>query len=87
MADAAFKNHVLAALRGTLFSGPDDYVTVTDGEGDAVHVLIISPQFGGKRAKEKRDLVWGELVARLKPDEWSRVSLVAAKTPEEAMAE
>ena len=87
MAEQAFKESIVQTLRNAYFNKEGDYISVADGEGDAVHVLIISPQLGGKRAKEKRDLVWGNLIANLKPEEWARISLVAAKTPEEAMAE
>lgn len=87
MAEKAFKEAISQTLKKAYFNKEGDYISVTDGDGDAVHVLIISPQLGGKRAKEKRDLVWGNLIAHLKPEEWARISLVAAKTPEEAMAE
>lgn len=87
MAEQAFKDAIIGVLNKNLFNKPGDYISVTDGDGDAVHVLVISPQLGGKRAKEKRDLIWGELVANLKQEEWARISLVAAKTPEEALTE
>ena len=87
MADQAFKDAIIGVLTQAVFNKPGDYVTVTDGDADAVHVLIISPQVGGKRAKEKRDLIWGTLIAGLKPEDWTRISLIAAKTPEEALTE
>lgn len=87
MADQALKDRVVAALQHTLFNKPGDYVAVTDGDADAVHILVISPQIGGKRAKEKRDLIWGELIARLAQQDWQRVSLLVAKTPQEALAD
>ena len=87
MAEQTIKERVAGALRHTLFNQPDDYVAVTDGDGDLLHVLVVSPKIGGKGASEKRDLIWGELVGRLTQPEWSRVSLLVAKTPDEVMAE
>lgn len=87
MADEEIKERVATALRHTLFNQPEDYVAVTDGDGDLLHVLVISPRVRGKRASEKRDLIWGELINRLTQPEWSRVSLLVAKTPDEVMAE
>jgi acid stress-induced BolA-like protein IbaG/YrbA len=86
MADDALKETIKDVLQKNYFKGQDEYVDVSDGEGDSVHVLIISRQLGGKRAKEKRDLIWGELTAHLKPEQWQRISLLVAKTPDEVVA-
>jgi acid stress-induced BolA-like protein IbaG/YrbA len=87
VADQTLKDKITSVLKQSLFNQPGDYVAVTDGDEDLAHVLVISPQLGGKKAREKRDLIWDELMAKLAEDEWQRISLVAAKTPEEVMAE
>ena len=87
MADQALKDKVRTALADAYFNQPTDYIAVTDSEAGDMRVLIVSPQLGGKRAKEKRDLVWGALFARLTQPEWGQIVTLVAKTPDEVMAE
>ncbi len=86
MADAALKQKIVTALKAGYFKDPDDFVDVSDGTDDNVHVVIVSRKFSGRRMKEKNDLIWSELTGKLGADEWSKVSLSVGVTPEEIKA-
>ncbi len=45
-----------------------------------------SRKFDGRRMKEKNDLIWSVLVAKLAPEEWGKVSLSVGASPEEIKA-
>ena len=86
MADAQIKQKVRDALKGGYFQGPDDLVDVSDGPDDSIHVVIVSRKFDGRRMKEKNDLIWSDLVEKLRPEEWGKVSLSVGASPEEIKA-
>jgi stress-induced morphogen len=86
MATAALKKKIAAVLRNGYFKDPSDFVDVSDGADDDVHIVIVSRKFDGKRTTEKRDLIWSELMEHLKPIEWSKISLSIGKSPEEIKA-
>jgi stress-induced morphogen len=73
-------------LKDVYFRDPDDMVDVSDGPDDSVHLVIVSRKFDGRRLKEKNDLVWNLLTQNLSPDEWGRISLTIAASPEEIKA-
>lgn len=83
MADPAIKENIRTELQKTYFNKPDDWVDVSDGDGDNIHVVIVSRQLGGMRAKEKTDLIWSVLTEKTPPAHWGRISLVTATSPEE----
>jgi stress-induced morphogen len=83
MATAALKRKIAKALKQGFFKDPDDFVDVSDGSGDSVHIVVVSRKFNGRRMKEKNDLIWSELQDRLKADEWGRISLSVGVTPDE----
>ncbi|MBX6312123.1 MAG: hypothetical protein IRY99_04270 [Isosphaeraceae bacterium] len=86
MADEALKRKIYDLLRHGYFKDPDDYVYVSDGMGDNVHVVLVSPKLEGRRSKERDDLIWSELLKGLQPEEWGRVSLSIGYSPEELKA-
>jgi stress-induced morphogen len=84
MADQSLKMKIKNALRSTnYFNATEDYVNVSDGQDDDVHVVIVSDKFNGKRMKEKHDLIWSALLNSLSNDEWGQVSLTIGRSPEE----
>ena len=86
MADAQLKKKILAVLKASYFSDPDDAVDVSDGPEDSIHLVIFSRKFTGKSMKEKHDLIWSELRQKLNTDEWNRISLSIGTSPEEIKA-
>lgn len=86
MADAQLKQKVHDALKRAYFQAPEDLVDVSDGPDDAIHLVIISRKFDGRRMKEKNDLIWSILVKELRPEEWGKVSLSVGASPEEIKA-
>jgi acid stress-induced BolA-like protein IbaG/YrbA len=86
MADSALKSKIHDVLKCGYFNDPDDLVDVSDGPDDSIHLVIVSRKFDGRRMKEKNDLIWSELVKHLPAEEWGRVSLSVATSPEEIKA-
>lgn len=86
MAEQAVKDHIRDSLRNAYFNKLDDLVDVSDGDGDNIHIVVVSRQLGGKRAKEKTDLLWSILTQNLPPEQWGKITLVTATTPEELKA-
>jgi len=86
MADSQLKQKIYDALRSDYFKDADDFVDVSDGPEDSIHVVIVSRKFDGRRMKEKNDLIWAVLVKNLVPEVWSRVSLSIGTGPEEIKA-
>lgn len=78
---------LLAKIHQTLKSGhfPDesDFVDVSEGDDGGIHIVVVSRKFDGKRPKDKRELIWNDLMAGLTQAEWSQVSLAVARSPEE----
>ena len=81
MADNLLKKKVRDALRTTYFNAPDDLVDVSDGDGDNVHVVVVSRKFD-KESNVKEDLIWSVLTDKLEPEEWGKVSLWTGVSPE-----
>jgi hypothetical protein len=86
MADASLKEKIGMALKKGYFKDPGDLVDVSDGLDDNVHVVIVSRKFDGRRMQEKEDLIWSQLIEKLSPDEWGKVSLSIGVSPEEIKA-
>lgn len=86
MADLLLKKKVRDALKASYFSDAEDLVDVSDGPGDAIHLVIVSRKFDGRRMKEKNDLIWSVLTKELQPEEWGKVSLSVGASPEEIKA-
>ncbi|MBX6312124.1 MAG: hypothetical protein IRY99_04275 [Isosphaeraceae bacterium] len=64
----------------------DDAVFVSDGPDDDIHVMVVSRKLGGRRLKEKHDLIWSEFTKALGPEERSKASLSIGVGPEEIKA-
>jgi len=86
MADEQLKKRVREVLTGGYFHDRDDLVDLSDGPDDSIHVVIVSRKFDGKHMKEKHDLIWSELIQKLPPDVWGKVSLSIGVSPEELKA-
>jgi hypothetical protein len=86
MADASLKDKIGTVLKKGYFKDPDDLVDVSDGLDDNVHLVIVSRKFDGRRMQEKEDLIWSQLIEKLSPDEWGKVSLSIGVSPEEIKA-
>jgi stress-induced morphogen len=86
MADKQLKKKIHDALKDGYFRDQEDFVDVSDGVDDNIHVVIVSRKFDGRRMKDKNDLIWSELVKNLPPEEWGKVSLSIGTSPEEIKA-
>jgi len=86
VADDELKKKIEDVLKNGYFNDPKDLVDVSDGPDDTVHVVVVSRKFDGYRMKEKHDLIWSDLVQKLKPEEWGQVTLSMGVSPEEIKA-
>ena len=86
MADCQLKQKIHDELKVAYFKDPEDLVDVSDGPDDSIHLVIVSRKFDGHRIKEKNDLIWSVLVNKLLPEEWGKISLSVATSPEEIKA-
>lgn len=86
MADQIVKDRIRDELRSAYFNRPDDLVDVSDGDADNIHVVVVSRQLGGMRSRDKVDLIWSVLTQHTPPDQWGRISLVTATSPEDLKA-
>jgi hypothetical protein len=86
MADCQLKQKVRDVLKTGYFKDPEDLVDVSDGPDDSIHIVIVGRKFDGHRMKEKNDLIWSQLVQKLQPEEWGKVSLSVGTSPEEIKA-
>ena len=83
MASLALKTKIHDTLKQGYFNGSADFVDVSDGYDDLVHVVVVSRKFDGRRVKEKSELIWTELFKNLTEDEWGKVSLSVGASPDE----
>ena len=83
MACEVLKQKIYDVLKDGCFDDTKDFVDVSDGYDDLVHVVVVSRKFEGKRRPERRDLILNELFNNLSDDEWGLVSLSVTKAPEE----
>lgn len=82
MAEQVLKEKIRDVLRGGAFPGSDDYVYVSDGVDDNIHVVVVSPKFEGRGMFESQDAIFDELTKSMPWDEVSRVSLLIGVSPE-----
>ena len=83
MACEILKQKIHDTLRGGYFSDAKDFVDVSDGSADHVHIVIVSRKFNGHTMGDRTDIIWNELVKNLSQEEWRHVFLSIGMLPEE----
>ena len=83
MACKKLKHKIHSLLKLGYFSGVKDFVDVSDGAGDLIHVVVVSRKFNGHTMKGRGDIIWDELLKHLSDEEWGHVSLLIGATPED----
>ena len=83
MACKILKQKIHDTLRGGYFSDAKDFVDVSDGSADHVHIVIVSRKFNGYTMGDRTDIIWDELVKNLSQEEWRHVFLSIGMLPEE----
>lgn len=84
MACEMLKRKIYNVLKDGYFGDENDFVDVSDGFDDLVHVVVVSRKFNGDGSMIKRgDIIWNELLNRLPNDDWGHVSLTIGRPPEE----
>ena len=86
MADEKLKKKIHDVLKEGYFSDLTDFVDVSNGFDNLIHIVVISRKFDGRNMKEKEDLIWSELFQNLSPGEWGKVSLSIGASPDEIKA-
>ena len=83
MACKILKKKIHDTLQTGYFNDSKDFVDVSDGAGDFIHVVVVSRKFNGHTMKGRGDIIWDELLKDLSDKEWGHVSLLIGATPEE----
>lgn len=83
MACKKLKHKIHSLLKFECFSDTKDFVDVSDGAGDFIHVVVVSRKFNGHTMGGRGDIIWDELLKHLSDEEWRHVSLLIGTTPEE----
>jgi acid stress-induced BolA-like protein IbaG/YrbA len=83
MAAKRLLTKIYQTLKSGHFPDESDLVDVSEGDDGGIHIVVVSRKFDGKRYKDKRELIWKDLMAGLTEAEWSQVSLAVARSPEE----
>ena len=83
MACETLKQKIHDTLRGGYFSDTKDFVDVSDGSADHVHIVIVSRKFNGHTMGSRSDIIWDELAKNLSQEEWRHVFLSIGMLPEE----
>ena len=79
MAEQMFKNRVTQVFKAEF---PEDYVDVSDGHHDNVHVIVVSRKLDGLAESEKLELLWSVAERGLDGDA-TRISLLLGYSPNE----
>lgn len=83
MACKMLKQKIHSSLKTNYFNDAKDFVDVSDGSADHVHIVIVSRKFNGHTMGGRSDIIWDELVKHLSQEEWGHVFLSIGTTPEE----
>ena len=83
MACKTLKQKIQNLLKTGYFSDMKDFVDVSDGAGDFIHVVVVSRKFNGCTMGGKVDIIWDELLKHLSDEEWGHISLLIGATPQE----
>lgn len=85
MACEILKQKIHDTLRGGYFRDAKDFVDVSDGSADHVHIVIVSRKFNGHTMGDRVDIIWNELTKHLSQEEWGHVFLSIGVPPEEVI--
>ena len=85
MACEILKQKIHDTLRDGYFSDTKDFVDVSDGSADPVHIVIVSRKFNGHTIGDRVDIIWNELTKHLSQEEWGHVFLSIGVLPEEVI--
>ena len=83
MACEILKQKIHDTLKTNYFNDTKDFVDVSDGAGDFIHVVVVSRKFNGHTMIDRSDIIWDELLKHLSDEEWGHVSLLVGAIPEE----
>ena len=83
MACNSLKQKIRDLLSNGYFNDKKDYVDVSDGDDDLVHIIVVSRKFNGYTMKSRGDIIWRELFDHLSTEEWGNVTLSIGMLPEE----
>ncbi len=83
MACKMLKQKIQNLLKTGYFSDTKDFVDVSDGAADFIHVVVVSRKFNGHTMIDRSDIIWDELLKHLSDEEWGHVSLLIGAIPEE----
>ena len=83
MACETLKQKIQKTLKTSYFSDAKDFVDVSDGAADLIHVVVVSRKFNGYSMGDRIDIIWDELLKHLSDEEWGYVSLLIGATPED----
>lgn len=83
MACKMLKQKIHSSLKMGYFNDAKDFVDVSDGAVDLIHVVVVSRKFNGHTMIDRSDIIWDELLKHLSDEEWGYVSLLIGATPEE----
>ncbi len=85
MACKILKQKIHDTLKAGYFSDSKDFVDVSDGSADHVHIVIVSRKFNGHTMGSRTDIIWDQLEKNLSREEWGHVFLSIGMLPEEVM--
>ena len=83
MACKMLKQKIQNLLKTGYFNDTKDFVDVSDGAGDFIHVVVVSRKFNGHTMIDRSDIIWDELIKHLSDEEWGHISLLIGAIPEE----
>ena len=83
MARETLKQKIQNLLKTGYFNDTKDFVDVSDGAGDFIHVVVVSRKFNGHTMIDRSDIIWDEPLKHLSDEEWGHVSLLIGAIPEE----
>ena len=83
MACEILKQKIHNTLQTGYFNDAKDFVDVSDGAADFIHVVVVSRKFNGHTMIDRGDIIWNELLKHLSDKEWGYVFLSIGATPEE----
>ncbi len=83
MACKMLKQKIQNLLKTGYFNDTKDFVDVSDGASDFIHVVVVSRKFNGHTIIDRSDIIWDELLKHLSDEEWGHVSLLIGAIPEE----